>query len=145
MGILTDYFVAGSDTEAAGTLKVTGGPEQAGLATVQLKGVDPVVNLATLEEILTGADSMAIISGGEDPVADGGSDGPWVLRVRQSLVAALTAADPGKLSDVAADWAATEEYEGTDPKELLDVLRDLGRIAKQSVDENKSLYCWMSL
>jgi hypothetical protein len=49
------------------------------------------------------------------------------------------------LSDVAADWSATEEYEGTDPKELLDVLRDLSRIAKQSLDENKSLYCWVSL
>ena len=145
MGILTDYFVAGSDTEAAGTLKVTGGPEQAGLATVQLKGVDPVVNLATLESILTGTDPTGIIGEGEEPVADGGSDGPWILRVRQSLVTALIAADPGKLPDVAADWAATEEYEGTDPKELLDVLRDLGRFARQSLDENKSLYCWMSL
>jgi hypothetical protein len=97
MGVLTDYFIAGSDAEAAATLKATGGPEHVGLVTTQLKGVDPVVNLATLEEILTGTDSMAIISEGEDPVADGGSDGPWVLRVRPSLVAALTATHPGKL------------------------------------------------
>jgi hypothetical protein len=145
MGVLTDYFIAGSDAEAAATLKATGGPEHVGLVTTQLKGVDPVVNLATLEEILTGTDSMAIISEGEDPVADGGSDGPWVLRVRPSLVAALTATDPGKLPDVAADWAATEEYVGTDPKELLGVLHDLGRMAKQSLDENKRLYCWTSL
>jgi hypothetical protein len=145
MGVLTDYFIAGSDAEAAATLKATGGPEHVGLVTAQLKGVDPVVNLATLEEILTGTDSMAIISEGEDPLADGGSDGPWVLRVRPSLVAALTATDPGKLPDVAADWAATEEYVGTDPKELLGVLHDLGRIAKQSLDENKRLYCWTSL
>jgi hypothetical protein len=145
MGVLTDYFIAGSDAEAAGTLTATGGPAQAGLPTLPLKGVDPVVNLATLEGILTGTDPMGIIGEGEDPVADGGSDGPWVLRVRRPLVAALTAADPSKLPDVAADWAATEEYEGTDPKELLDVLHDLGRIAKQSLDENKSLYCWMSL
>jgi len=76
MGILTDYFVAGSDTEAAGTLKVTGGPEQAGLATVQLKGVDQVVNLATLEEILTGTDSMAIISGVRILSPTGGATAP---------------------------------------------------------------------
>jgi|SRR2546429_3179779 hypothetical protein len=145
MGVLTDYFIAGSDTEAAGTLSATGGPEQAGMVTLQLKGVDPVVNLATLEEILTGTDSMGIISEGTDPVADGGSDGPWVFRVRQSLVTALTGADLKTLPDVAADWAATEEYEGTDPKELLDVLHELGGIAKQSLDENKSLYCWTSL
>ena len=145
MGILTDYFIAGSDAEAAGALNATGGPEQGGLATLQLKGVDPVVNLATLDSILTGADPMGIIGEGQDPVADGGSDGPWILRVRPSLVAALSAADQSKLPDVAIDWAATEEYEGTDPKDLLDVLNDLGRMAKQSLDENKSLYCWMSL
>ena len=132
MGVLTDYFIAASDAEAAGTVKATGGPEQAGFVTAQLKSVDPVVNLATLEEIL-------------DPVADGGSDGPWVLRVRRSLVDALVAADPNTLPGVAADWAATEEYEGTDPKELLDVLHELGGIAKQSLDQNKSLYCWTSL
>ncbi len=145
MGVLTDYFIAGSDAEAVGTLKATGGPQQAGLATLQLKGVDPVVNLATLEGILTGADPMGIIDEGLPAVANGGSEGPWILRVRQSLVTALSGADPGKLPDVAADWAATEEYEGTDPKELLDVLHDLGRLANQSLDENKSLYCWMSL
>jgi hypothetical protein len=132
MGVLTDYFIAASDAEAAGTVKATGGPEQAGFVTAQLKSVDPVVNLATLEEIL-------------DPVADGGSDGPWVLRVRRSLVDALVAADANTLPGVAADWAATEEYEGTDPKELLDVLHELGGIAKQSLDQNKSLYCWTSL
>jgi len=145
MGVLTDYFIAGSDAEAAGTLQATGGPEQAGLATLQLKGVDPVVNLATLEGILTGADPMGIISEGLEAVANGGSEGPWILRVRPTLVTALSAESPGKLPDVAADWAATEEYEGTDPKELLDVLHDLGHLAKQSLDENKSLYCWMSL
>jgi hypothetical protein len=145
MGVLTDYFIAGSDAEAAGALNAVGGPEQAGLTTLQLKGVDPVVNLATLEGILTGADPMVIIGEGADPVADGGSDGPWILRVRPTLVTALRAADAGKLPDVAADWAATEEYEGTDPKDLLDVLHDLGRLANQSRDENKSLYCWMSL
>jgi hypothetical protein len=45
------------------------------------------------------------------------------------LVAALTTTGAGKLPDVAADWA----------------LHDLGRIAKQSLDENKRLYCWTSL
>ena len=132
MGVLTDYFIAASDAEAAGTVKATGGPEQAGFVTAQLKSIDPVVNLATLEEILTGTDSMAIISGGDDPVADGGSDGPWVLRVRRSLVDALVAADPNTLPGVAADWAATEEYEGTNPKESLDVLHELGGIAMES-------------
>lgn len=145
MGVLTDYFIAGSDAEAAGALKAVGGPEQAGLTTLQLKGVDPVVNLATLEGILTGADPMVIIGEDADPVADGGSDGPWILRVRPTLVTALRAADAGKLPEVAADWAATEEFEGTDPQDLLDVLRDLARLADRSRDENKSLYCWMSL
>lgn len=145
MGVLTDYFIAESDAEAGATLKATGGPEQVGLVTAQLKGVDPVVNLATLEEILTGTDAMGIISESDDPVVDGGSDGPWVLRVRPSLVAALSTTPPGKLPDVAAGWAATEEYEGTDPKELLEVLQQLGRIAKESLDENKRLYCWVSL
>jgi hypothetical protein len=53
-------------------VKATGGPEQAGFVTAQLKSVDPVVNLATLEEIL-------------DPVADGGSDGPQSLDQNKSL------------------------------------------------------------
>jgi hypothetical protein len=49
MGVLFDYFAAPSDERAGETIDIDGGPGQAGLAVEPIKGIDPVVQMGTLE------------------------------------------------------------------------------------------------
>ncbi|MEU3763716.1 hypothetical protein AB0E55_01555 [Amycolatopsis keratiniphila] len=56
MGVLFDYFAAPDNDAAAATIDLVGGPSEASLPTVQLKGVDPFVQLGTAESPLTGVD-----------------------------------------------------------------------------------------
>lgn len=59
MGLLCDYFLAGSDEAAAGTIGWIGGPGAASppdqaFEVVDGSGIEPVVQMGTLESILTG-------------------------------------------------------------------------------------------
>lgn len=113
---------------------------------VQTTGLEPTVTMATLEEILTGADSIGIIGESEvtpaieaDPHA-----GPWVFRLRRELQEALAArAEP--LDDVAATWVQTEELQGAEPEGLLSFLVDLQALARRGSERDAELYCWVSL
>ncbi|GAA3757932.1 hypothetical protein [Micromonospora maritima] len=63
MGILCDYFSAPDDEAAAAVADVPGGPGSApdpGLEVVELKGIQPTVQLGTLEALLTGRDYDAV-------------------------------------------------------------------------------------
>lgn len=75
-----------------------------------MKASDPIIKLATLEEILTGENAMDIIGAEPEPIADGGKEGPWIYRVRPTLANALATVDASGISDVAAKWAATEAF-----------------------------------
>ena len=56
MGVLYDYFAASSDEVAAAVIELPGGPGAAGRSfdTITGNGVDPVVQMGTLEALLTG-------------------------------------------------------------------------------------------
>jgi hypothetical protein len=59
VGVLFDYFAASSDEVAAGIIDLPGGPATgAGRSfdTVSGNGIDPVVQMGTLEALLTGRD-----------------------------------------------------------------------------------------
>jgi hypothetical protein len=68
MGLLSDYFLAESDSRAAATIDWVGGPSHPpvkrgllrkstteGRSTVSMNGVEPAVMMSTLEHFLTGA------------------------------------------------------------------------------------------
>jgi hypothetical protein len=105
MGALFDYFAADSDEQAASTIDRLGGPaaDEPGGAfdTVAVKGIDPVVQLGTLEELLTGRPYDAVVadprSGHALAVHDGGER--VVLTVTDSLTDALAAATPDRLAE----------------------------------------------
>jgi hypothetical protein len=84
MGVLFDYFSAASDQAAASVISLPGGPgappssprrrgwlrgRQASAAavvpsdSVSAKGIDPLVQLGTLEALLTGRDYEQIVAG----------------------------------------------------------------------------------
>lgn len=144
MALLTDYFAAADDETAKRTLEH--GPAAMKLPTVNTTGLDPVVTMATLEQILTGAAAMTIINDSTDAViAQGGKDGPWVATIRMELVRALGQPDASKLWEAAASWAMTEELSGANPHGLYEFLWNLAHLSKWAVENQQRVYCWMSL
>jgi hypothetical protein len=144
MGLLTDYFAATIDEDAKRV--VDKGPRASGLPAVEAKGLDPVVTMATLEGILTGADPMAIIGQGAGAViAQAGDEGPWVARLRGSVVEALGKPDAAALAQAAREWSKTEELAGSDPQQLYEFLWNLAHLSQWALANNQSVYCWMSL
>lgn len=143
MGVLTDYFAAGDDEAAKSVLSQ--GPKVAGLPTIEAKALDPVVTMATLEQILVGTDAMTIINDSRDAViAQAGKDGPWVASIRPSLVEGLGKPDAAKLLATARQWAITEELSDSDPQDLYEFLWNLAHLAQWAVANRQRVYCWMS-
>jgi hypothetical protein len=149
MGNLYDYFAAADDEAAASAFDLVGGPSAGGFDTVGLKGIEPVVQMGTLEELLTGRPYDEII---QDPRQGGDichreDDGEHgVLSLTDSLAAALADADRQRLAEVAEPWSETEEFWGdADPDILTDVLWELAELARRARDRGHRLYCRWSL
>jgi hypothetical protein len=174
MGVLYDYFVAPTDTEAAAAIDRVGGPGQpdrpapvkgrglfarrqkhadpnldsAVYATVADTGIDPVVQGGTLEELLTGRPYEQIEqdprSGQALAVRDGGER--LVLTLTDGLIDALAQSSPDQLAAAAIPWSQTEEFWGTgDPAELTPLLVDLSALAGDARARGESVYCWVSV
>lgn len=67
----------------------------------------------------------------------------WVHQLPDGLVDELVAAT--NLPSIAERWAACEELRGAEPVTLLDVLRDLQRLARTARESGKALLLWTSL
>jgi hypothetical protein len=114
--------------------------------TLSVKGIDPLVQLGTLEECLTGRSYDDVIedprSGKSIASADGGER--LVLTITDSLAAALAGASDERLSEVAVPWSQTEEFWGeADPEELAEFLRDFAALARRAEGVGQRLYCWL--
>lgn len=171
MGLLCDYFVAPTDDDAAGTVDLVGGPGAAVAAapdprgllyrtgrpattatdpafpTVPGNGVEPVVQMGTLEALLTGRTFDEVLeSARRDPVAlrDGGER--LVLRLNDPLADALATASDDRLAEVAGPWSRTDEFWGdADPATLASFLLDLAALARGGRERGEALYCWVSV
>ncbi|RSM66344.1 hypothetical protein DMH03_04295 [Amycolatopsis sp. WAC 01376] len=146
MGVLFDYFAAPDNETAATTLDLVGGPAEASLPTVALKGVDPLVQLGTLESLFTGVGYETIIERDLGPIAmaDGGTR--LVVALTGELTAALSDADEARLREVAEPWSRTDEFGGqADPAELADLLTGLAELARTATTRGDRLYCWVSV
>ena len=171
MGVLFDYFSAATDDSAATAIDMVGGPGQpkstnvspkrgllwrrpaeqsaapsATFDTVSTKGIDPVVQMGTLEELLTGRaydDVMTDARCGKDlAVRDEGER--LVLTITDTLLSALADATEDRLLAVADPWAQTEEFFGSAKgADLLPFLRDIAALASRARDEGHRLYCWV--
>ena len=149
MGVLFDYFAAPSDERAAEIIDLGGGPAEANIPVVQTTGIDPVVQMGTLESLLTGVDY--------DTVADGPRSGHivavrdegerFVGTITDELQAALAEASPERLDEVVLPWSQTEEFEEdeeeADPKALAQFLAELGQLARTASANGDRIYCWV--
>lgn len=176
MSTLYDYFTAPSDAAAAAVLPRVGGPSSNAVAqtvekkkglfgrrteveitfaedpslpvyeTLSVQGIDPVVQLGTLEELLTGRSFDDILDDprAEEIASDG--DGPLVLSLNDALPAALLAASQERLREASGAWAQDEEFGGdADPDDLLGFLADLRDLAALAAERGQRVYCWVSL
>ena len=146
MGILTDYFIAASDAEAARHLD--SGVVQQGLPAshvLEFRGIEPYVKLGTLESIVTGR-PYAEVSAGDTTVTFSTDTGAVVDRVRPTLLGALLAATDEDLVEFTEAWSRTEEMtaNGLGPAELVPFVRGLIQLARTADDEGAQVYCWMS-
>lgn len=159
MGVLYDYFAAASDDAAASTISILGGPARASAGqsagtgrtpfdTVAVGGIDPVVQMGTLEALLTGGDFEQILEGpraGKVLAAEDGGE-LVVVALTDELQAALAGSDEAALEAVAVPWSQTEEFWGEgDPQILASVLGELAGLARRARQKDQRLYCWISV
>jgi len=162
MSLICDYFVAGSDEEAAATAGWPGGPgtppagrrglfrraaETGGapLPTEALPGLDPVVMLGTLEALLTGGSADDLVAANADAQVNEEAAAVLVFRLSDTLTGALAGAPAERLRQVADPWSRTEELAGDgDPAVLAEALQRLAQLAQQARSTGGRLYCWTS-
>ncbi|GAA1544002.1 hypothetical protein GCM10009827_074710 [Dactylosporangium maewongense] len=178
MGVMYDYFAAGSDERAATVLDLPAGPGgplpavpglmdrvragdmaalqelrtprvrwgEHGFQVLEVKGLDPIVTLATLEELITGVAYDDIVEGpraGAD-IASADDGERMVVTVTDELQQALARCSPDELARAAAAWARTEELGGDDDVEPLTVfLGELAILAREALGRGERLYCWV--
>jgi hypothetical protein len=119
-----------------------------GLPVLSVKGIDPVVQLGTLESLLTGVAYETIEArldfGRDVAVRDGGT--MLVLTLSDGFRQTLAAQTPERLDAIAAPWSQTEEFwGGGDPETLAHFLKELARLARHATVENHHLYCWVGV
>jgi hypothetical protein len=148
VGVLFDYFAAPSDESAGETIDVDGGPGQAGLPVVAVKGIDPVVQLGKLESLLTGAEYETVVANSRSghPVAIRDEGERLVLTITDELQDALADASPEQLEAVAVPWSRIEEFPAEVRSEgLASVLAELAHLASGALENGDRLYCWICL
>jgi hypothetical protein len=115
------------------------------LPTVDLKGVEPFVQMGTLDEILTGRSFDDVLQDTSAEIIAERDDGErLVARLTRTLQEALARADTMRLKDAAARWSATEEFGGVaDPVELGECLVELAGLARTAELQRQRMYCWL--
>lgn len=116
--------------------------------TVELKGIDPVVMISTLESILTGVPYDEIIGGPRagHVLDDRNSGERLVVALSDEIHEALAAADRESIARVVPDWLATDEFQMTHGWSEADVARivdDLSALARRAKNRSDKLYCWV--
>jgi hypothetical protein len=112
------------------------------------KGIDPVIQMRTLEALLTG-EEYDVIAGrprAAQVVAGRDQGAAVVVTLTDDLLAALAAAPRDQIVAAATPWSEDEEFNGqADPEALADFLLELADLARQADRRGERLYCWTCL
>ncbi len=133
-----EYFAAASDEDAVRVLQGSSSGD-----AIDGSGIQPAVNLADLEELLTGATVEQIL---ENPRAGetlaGQADTGMIITVTDTLQAALAAIDDNSFAPLAAEWSHAEEFGGeVSPADLHAFLGRVSALARRASERNERLYC----
>lgn len=140
MGILTNIIAAEEDEVEAIGDSLQPADEWSGIS---LRDVS-IAKIATLHSLLTGDlfDDAAALC---EPVYISPAEGALVLRLADELKERLVELDEETLDAVAAELAATEEFEsaGWDENSVLEMLTDLADLARLAESQDQVLFVWM--
>jgi hypothetical protein len=139
LGILTQIVAAEEDEYVAIGESLRPLEEWSG---IERRGID-TAKIATLHCLLTGEEFDLAISAYE-PVHVGG-EGAVVLRLADEATERLATLDEEALELVAAELAATEDFEMEqwDPEEVLALVLDLADLARLADAQGQVLFVWM--
>lgn len=154
MAVLFNYFSAPTDEVAASVIDHGPAPDAAAeelpaFDTVALSGIDPVVQMGTLESILTGTPYAQVRSGprAADVLAQRDEGELLVVTMTATLRAALSKLEGDRMPSVAAQWGDTEEFQvaaySWSPDELQSALGQLAGLAQRASATEQHLYCWV--
>ena len=140
MGILTNIVAAEEDEVEAIGDSLQPADEWSGIS---LRDVS-IAKLATLHSLLTGdlfEDAAALC----EPIYISPAEGALVLRLADELKERLAEIDEDTLDAVAAELAATEEFEtaGWDEEAVGEMLTDLADLARLAESQGQTLFVWM--
>ncbi|MFB7784065.1 hypothetical protein ACFC1D_15325 [Streptomyces vinaceus] len=140
-------YYAAMDDQAAGqsTARADAQVRGAGRGQILVDGIDPFVDLAWVEFVLTGRSSrfvkfdprhgrvVAIVRNGE----------MVSVSITDSLRDALASVDREFLDDVASNWRLSGSVSPSpDVSRLADFLKCLAALAEQAIADGYRLYCW---
>ncbi len=139
MGILTNIVAAEEDEYAAIGESLRPVDEWSG---IERRGID-TAKIATLHCLLT-SDEFETALGTYEPVY-AGDEGALVLRVADEVMERLATLDEEALELVAAELAATEEYEMEqwEPEDVQALVMDLADLARLAESQGQVLFAWM--
>lgn len=112
------------------------------------KGIDPVIQMRTLQALLTG-EQYDVIAGrprAGHVVAERDHGTALVVTLTDEILAALAAAPRDQIVAAAALWSEDEGFYGqADSGILADFLLELADLARQADRRGERLYCWICL
>jgi len=140
MGILTNIVAAEDDEIEAVGASQHPVEEWSG---VEMRGID-TAKIATLHSLLTGDPFDAALTHYE-PLYVSPAEGALLLRLADTAAARLAALDDEVLDAVAAELAATEEFEqeGWADETIVAMLADLAELARLAESQGQALFVWM--
>ncbi|MFC4911489.1 hypothetical protein [Actinomadura gamaensis] len=141
MSAVFEYFAANDDATAAAALEL---PSLGALGTLEAKGIEPAVQLGTLEALLTGRtyDEVTEDARHAKLVAATPECEAVVVTLSDGLTRALAAGEPEVFARVAEQWARTDEFDGeADTEGLTVLLEDFCALARQALQCGRRLYC----
>jgi len=143
MGLLSDFFVATSDE--IGDLDIEQSPVIK-FPTVQAARVD-VVKLTMLRCIIEGTKFDDYLSTLDSLLVRGTDEGPWIIKVPDSVYDRLSNADLPGVRDLADQWSKTEEWrlDGGTAENLEPFISELSKLATTGKNQNRELFVWVSL
>jgi hypothetical protein len=147
VGNLYEYFAARSDDHAVAATLASGGPvEVGGWDAIDGPGIEPSINLADLEQVLTGASWDQVVDNPRASKTISANEHGFVVSLTDRLLAALAALPADRIPEVAGEWSHAEEFAGeVSPGDLAEFLTALRLLVQRADARAERVYCWVSL
>lgn len=118
---------------------------ESGILVLATRGIDPCVEMATLEALLSDRALENIIgrSRFSNVLAERDGGEVMVVTLTDELQSSLAAASPDQLAELSHPWSQSDEFRGQgDPESLTNFLLELADLARKANDRGQRLYCW---